>query len=170
MLWPLLFVLIFVVFAWKDMYGQADGFLDRCAATFFFGIFASIVFFFGIGFASVIGLAVPKHWTGPETTGLVSLRGSDGLSGQFYLGTGSIDTTQHYFFYEAVGLGYRPRKIEIEGNVTVFEDEERKVGELKTYTYQFVNPNLLLVGLDYPTKKYEFFIPRGSIKRDFMLQ
>jgi len=100
---------------------------------------------------------------------LVSLRNSDGISGNFFLGTGSIGTTQYYFFHKEAGRGYRPGKVEVADNVVVFE-EKRQNGELRAYTYQFVNPSLRWVAKDRKSQKYEFVIPEGSLKKNFVLQ
>ena len=164
-----LFALLFVIFAWRSIYNSVSDFLDYCCLTFSFVVFTAIAFGVGLGFASLIGLAVPKHWTGPETTKLVSLRDSDGISGHFFLGTGSIGTTQYYFFYKEAGQGYQPGKVTVTGNVMVFE-EKRQGGELKAYTYQFVNPSLGWIAMDWQSQKYEFVIPDGSLKKNFVLR
>ena len=169
MIWPFLFALLFVIFAWRSIYDMASGFLEYCFSTLFLVVFTAMAFGVGLGFASLIGLAVPKHWTGPDTAKLVSLRDGDGISGHFFLGTGSIGTTQYYFFYKEAGQGYQPGKVTVTGNVMVFE-EKRQGGELKAYTYQFVNPSLGWVAIDWQSQKYEFVIPEGSLKKNFVLQ
>ena len=169
MIWPFLFVVLFVIFAWRSIYDKADDFLEHCFSTFFLVILTAVVFGVGVGFASLIGLAVPKHWTGPETAQLVSLRDSDGISGHFFLGTGSIGTTQYYFFYEEVGQGYQPGKVAVTEKVMVFEEKQQN-GELKVYTRRFVNPWLRWVALHWQGQKYEFVIPAGSLKKNFILQ
>lgn len=168
MIWPFLFAPLFVIFAWESIYEMVDGFLDHCFAIFFMVIFTAMAFSVGFCFALLFGLAVPKHWTGPETTQLVNLRNGDGISGNFFIGTGSIQTTQYYFFKEA-GQGYQPSKIEVADNVTIFE-EERQDGELKVYTYQFVNPSLRWIAAEWQSRKYEFVIPKGSLMKNFILQ
>ncbi len=105
MIWPFLSALLFVIFAWSSMYNIAFNFLMYCFSTILFVIFTAVAFGVGLGFASLIGLAVPKHWTGPERAKLVSLRDGDGISGAFFLGTGSIGTTQYYFFYKDAERG-----------------------------------------------------------------
>ena len=169
MIWPFLFALLFVIFAWRSIYDKASDFLDYCFSTFFLVVFTAMAFGVGLGFASLIGLAVPKHWTGPDTAKLVSLRDGDGISGHFFLGTGSIGTTQYYFFYKEAGQGYQPGKVTVTGNVMVFE-EKRQGGELKAYTYQFVNSSFGWIAMDWQSQKYEFVIPEGSLKKNFVLQ
>jgi len=169
MIWPFLFVLLFVIFAWRSNYEFAVDFSDYVVDTLFLGLLSALVFGLGIGFSSLMGLAVSKHWTESETTQLVSLRNSDSISGNFFIGTGSIGTTQYYFFYKEAGQGYQPGKVAIKDNVVVFE-EKRQNGELKVYTYQFVNPSLGWIAMDCQNQKYEFIIPEGSLKKNFVLQ
>ncbi len=168
MIWPFLFALLIVILIWKK-FGcslEENEFLDY----FWLVVFAVIAFIVGILFASIIGAAVPKHWIEPKTTKLVSLRDSNSISGHFFLGTGSIETTQYYFFYKEAGQGgYQQGKVAVADNVIVFE-EKRQNGELKTYTYEFVNPFFRFVAIYYPSQKYEFFIPEGSLKKNFVLQ
>jgi hypothetical protein len=148
---------------------MATDFFDYFLETFLFVVFSVLVFGIGIGFSSLVGIAIPKHWTEPETVQLVSLRNSDGISGHFFLGTGSINTTQYYFFYKEVGKGYQPGKVKVADNVMVFE-EKRQNGQLKIYTYQFANASLRWVAMDWPIHKYEFIIPERSLKKNFVLQ
>ena len=169
MIWPFLFALLFVIFAWRSIYDMASDFLEYCFETFTLVILTTVAFGVGLGFASLIGLAMPKHWTGPETAKLVSLRNGDGISGHFFLGTGSIGTTQYYFFYKEAEQGYQPGKVAVADNVMVFE-EKRQSGDLKAYTYQFVNPSLRWIAMDWQSQKYEFVIPEGSLKKNFVLQ
>ena len=169
MIWPFLFVLFFIVFTYGSMYQMAHSFLDYFMGTLFLGVLSALVSGFGIGFSSLVGLVVSKHWTGPETAQLVSLRDSEGISGHFFLGTGSIGTTQYYFFYKEMGQGYQPGKVAIADNVMIFE-EKRQNGKLKAYTYEFVNPSFRWVAMDWRSKRYEFVIPEGSLKKNFVLQ
>ena len=78
-------------------------------------------------------------------------------------------TTQYYFYYKEAGRGYQPGRVEVADNVTVFE-EKRQAGELKVYTSKFVNPSLEWVALNVEHHKYEFIIPEGSLKKNFVLQ
>src|SRR3990167_4853279 len=167
MLWPLIFALVIVNFAWRPLYGSSYDFLEYFFSSIFLGFFATIGLAVGLAFALLVGLAVPKHWTAGEVIKLVSLRSSDGINGNFFLGTGSIGTTQYYFYYKEAGRGYQPGKVEVADNVMVFE-EKRQGGDLKAYTYQFVNPSLGCIAMDWQSQKYEFVIPDGSLKKNFV--
>ena len=169
MIWPFLFVLLFVIFTWRSIYQIADDFLGYFISTWLLVVLSIVMFGLGIGLSSLAGLAIPKHWTGPETVQLVSLRDNEGISGHFFLGTGSIGTTQYYFFYKEVEHGYQPGKVAVTDNVMVFEGK-RQNSELKVYTYQFVNPSLGWIAMNWQSQKYEFMIPEGSLKKNFVLQ
>ena len=170
MVWPFVFVLIFIIFSWRNFYDNlVNDFLEYCMTTLTLAFFAALAFALGILLALAIGLVVPSQWAGPETTNLVSLRNSDGISGHFFLGTGSIGNTQYYFFYKEAGQGYKPGKVEVANNVIVFEDK-REDGQLKTYTRQFINPLFKWIAIDRLKHRYEFIIPEGSLKKNFSLQ
>jgi hypothetical protein len=51
----------------------------------------------------------------------------------------------------------------------VFEGK-RQDGELKVYTYEFVNPSFKWIAINWLRQKYAFVIPEGSIKMNFELQ
>ena len=169
MLWPLIFALVIVIFAWRPLYEDSFGFLEYLLSTMFLAMLAIAGLVAGIAVALIVGAAVPKHWTEGETIKLVSLRSGDSVSGSFFLGTGSIGTTQYYFYYKEAGRGYQPGRVEVADNVTIFE-EKRQAGELKVYTSKFVNPSLEWVALNVEHHKYEFIIPEGSLKKNFVLQ
>ena len=167
MIWLFIFPLLYGIFAWRSICEIVNEFLEFSPIPLV--VITAVVFGVGIGFASLIGLAMPKHWTGPETTKLVSLRDGDGINGHFFLETGGIGTTQYYFFYKKAGQGYQLGKVAVADNVMVFK-EKRQGGELKVYTYQFVNPSFRWIAMDWQSQKYEFVIPEGSLKKNFVLQ
>lgn len=170
MIWPIGFAIAFVILTYQEFYRYAHSFLDYFMGSMLLGIIALMAFGIGFGLAFLVGLVVPKRWLDPNKTKLISLRSGDGVSGQFFLGTGHIDSVQYYFFYEDAGNGgYRPGKIPADDNVVVFEDS-RTDGELKTYQYRFSNSLLNWIAFDTGDTRYEFFIPNGSLKKGFVLQ
>lgn len=169
MLWAISSVILFVVFAWKDIYKYSDEFLEYAFFTFFLTFFAAIAFAVGLAIASLIGCAIRKKWHDSETAELVSLRDGNGMSGHFFLGTGSIGAQQYYFFYKKIGEGYQPGKVEVANNVMVYE-QERQSGQMKTYIRDFSNPAWNLLAICWTTERYEFIIQSGSLKKNFVLQ
>lgn len=167
MIWPIIFVLLFIIFTWRSIYDTACEFIEYFMYTLLFILFSIFVFGMGIGVSLLVGIAIPKQWREVETVQLISLRDSEGLSGSFFLGSGKIGTTPYYFFYKKVGNGYQLGKVAVDDNVIVFE-EKREDGQLKVYTRKFTNPSLRWIALTWPSHKHEFVIPEGSIKRNFL--
>ena len=133
-----------------------------------FGLFSSLIA------GLIVESIIPKQWVEVETIELISLRDSENISGRHFLGTGSIGTKQYYFFYKKAGKGYQPGKIEVDDNIIIFE-ENRTNGEIKKYKEKFIDsPRYrswrLISFMTMPrNEKYEFFIPEGSLKKDFTL-
>ncbi|KKU89537.1 MAG: hypothetical protein UY20_C0009G0003 [Candidatus Yanofskybacteria bacterium GW2011_GWA1_48_10] len=63
MIWPYLFVLLFVIFASRSVYDLAgvEEFFDYFLGTLLLGTLSALVFCLGIGFGSLVGLTVSKH-------------------------------------------------------------------------------------------------------------
>ncbi len=134
------------------------------------GILGSII---GAAIAFVLGIFVPKPKGNQETktTRLASLRSSGGIQGSFFLGSGSIESQQYYRYYEDSGDGgYTPCQLQIDSNVTVYE-EDRKDAELvvtwTAYDNRFID-GFVIQNLDSNTR-YAFHVPRGSILQEFVL-
>lgn len=135
----------------------------------------AIAVFVGIFLAVGVGGLAPKVWTEVGSSKLVSLREESQVKGQFFLGSGSINSRPYFFYYEELGTGgYRPGELPRSPNVIIFE-EDRQGGELKVYTPAFRDSFMELVaisarGLDSEGLRHEFRIPRGSIRKDFVLR
>lgn len=169
MIWAFAFALIFVVFAWRDIYDMASGFLDYVMDTLFFCLLTALIFAVGIGFGFIVGTAFPKDWIPSPQARLVSLRNADGVNGTFFLGTGSIGTDQYYFYYKEVEGGYQPGKVLVANNVTVHE-ENRQDALMQRYVWQFTSSTYEWFGFTWPHEKYDFYIPQGTLKKNFVLQ
>ena len=175
MLWPLIFAVLAAILGWKECFGftaTLGGYFQYIAGAFYLFVIAFIGLLIGALFAAFIGVFIPKRWKYTETIKLVSLRNSEGAQGRFFLGTGTIDHTQYYFYYQQVeGGGYKPGRLEIDDNIVVYEEKAREDGELKIYEKQFLHLHemLTLIAMFCSGDKHEFFIPEGSIKKDFKL-
>lgn len=163
-------LLVFFWFAVPELYGNLydPGFMELFMTTFALGLFSFIVLVIGSFIAFVLGACFPKYWKLVGTETLVSLRNQTGVSGSFFLGTGTVDSEDYYYYYVgSAEKGYQPSKIEVDGNVTIFE-EERADGELKTFSHEFTSDIFSLFGISIG-KRYEFRIPKGSLVQNFEL-
>jgi hypothetical protein len=101
---------------------------------------------------------------------LASLRGSDSLSGSFFLGCGSIGTTPHYVYYQCTkdgGYEYARKRADT-GDAFVYE-EDRTDGILEVVTYRppaWMRGWLVFWEVNHV---WNFHIPKGSIQRSFSL-
>lgn len=168
MIWMILLMVVGAVLGWTN-------FNDRVTITQRIS-HAVMIGSLGLVFGSLVGMFAgsffQKQWTLNEEARLVTLRTTDGLQGTFFLASGSIGDAQYYFFYKEVeGGGYKPDKILVADNVTIYE-EDREDGMVKVYRYGIVNPPRWFIVAPNSTiqrVKYEFHIPRGAIKRNFIL-
>ena len=114
MLWPITTASLFVYFAWSEIFRNSWRFMDLMFSCLFLTFGTALAALVGVGIAALIGLFIPKTWYGPESTELVSLRGSDGTSGTFFLGSGAIQAEhfchvvlerQKILFFQQVSIG-----------------------------------------------------------------
>ena len=172
MIWPIGFGIAFILLAFGNFYcgyHTPKIFMDYVVATMLFFFFTLLAVCLGIGLGYLIGFLFPRKRVHLWDTELVSLRNSDGPHGRFFLGTGSIGSTEYYFYYKKVGEGFQPGKIEVDDNVTVFEDK-RDGGLLRIYETRFASSLLWILGLMSSERSFEIIIPNGSLKQNFVLQ
>ena len=164
------FIAFVLVFMMPEVYGEMHNpdFIELFMMTLLLGLLTLASIMLGSGIAFIVGACFPKHWKLAGTDTLVSLRNQAGVSGSFYLGTGTVDSHDYYYYYVgSAEEGYQPRRIKVDENVTIFE-EERTDGELKTFSREFKSDIYSLFGLTAGTR-YEFRIPKGSLKQHFLL-
>lgn len=176
MIWPLIFVLLAVLFTYKTLYKVAYGFLDHLLVTIACIAFAGIALIGGIAFAFVVGFAMPKYWTGPETEQVSNLRIGDLFTSDGGTFTGAwifvpSGSTKPYYLYNAQNEeGQRPGSIAITENVT-FVEEERSDSELRVYKYKFMHAYFQLFALnwdDWNGHKYVFAVPKGTLEKNIL--
>ena len=163
MLLPIILTAIFLCFSYRAKKKGYNCDFGECVILSFMGIPL------GLLLALLVGLFLPTDWSETETAKLVSLRdGGNVTTGSFFLGTGSIESEQYYFFYRSVGEGYVVDKIR--ASETVIFEQKRYNGELKSYNKEFVKPWYWLLGIIRSGKKYEVLIPEGSLKKKFFIE
>ncbi len=143
--------------------------MDYVFATWFISLFAALVGAASVIPAFIMGLFPKREWRLTAGVTLVSLRGQSGVRGNFFLGTGASRALSTTSTTRRWGEGYRPGKIPIDDNVTVFE-EDRQDGELIEFKERFTHRWWKVVALEFAATKYEIRIPQGSLLRDFELK
>ena len=169
MIWMIFFATMGLIGTSRWMGEECDGFV-----SWFFGIltivfFTCVMFAVGVIPALIIGNIPDKYWEETDKIELLSLRNVNGVSGHFFLGSGSIQSEQYYFFHKKSGDSYQPGTVRADNNVFVHESE-RQDGAAKVYERKFINQRHTWYALCWPSEKYEFFIPNGALKRSYKLE
>jgi hypothetical protein len=117
----------------------------------------------------IIGLFFDEHYVAQETKQLAAVANSYGSSGSFFIGCGSIDQTQYYFYMEKTAEGYKPQRLEVEDNIIIKESAKESPKLIKSI-YEFNKEWAYLIAMPHGDDKYTFIIPKGSIKNNFIMQ
>lgn len=149
------------------MHGFVD-FMMSGVLSFMLTMIASLP---AIGIAFLVGSAFKARPVQVRSDKLTTIRNKDGVKGQFFLGSGILESVPYYFYYrELRGGGVSPGKIEADSGVEIFE-ENRKDATLLTFEWQF-NSNWPYI-FGFPTsaggKAFEFHVPKGTIKTGFVM-
>jgi hypothetical protein len=169
MIWAVGLGLLFFVLSIRELFvnDRTHGFLDFLGSSIATCLITAVGMFVGLVIAFIIGTQVEKQETS-ITLDLVSLRNSQGISGSFFLGTGSIGSSDYYFYNTGSEDAFRPGKVETNGNITVFQ-ENRSDGKLIVFTSSFKEEWRYWYATHFWSGRYEFHIPKGSLKSGFVL-
>lgn len=127
----------------------------------------------------MIPVFLPKKWVEDGSINLVSLREKTVSEGTFYLGNGSIAGIDYYTYYREWDGGYKKEKIiahpsdSCKTSTVIYEHPVLKTGELKLFKRVFAESWYEYFGATanaWECKKYQFHIPTGSIRKEFVLE
>jgi hypothetical protein len=168
MLW---FVLVIPAFCFivKDVWTgimKPDGFIDCMISVFFTILFTGIIAGVCAGCAALTGLLFASHPVQVSDKLLIAIRDKDGVTGEFFLGSGVIKSDQYYFYYERMeNGGFRPGRIISDSSVHVYEDAR---SDAKLIEFEWVVDNPLASLIAFPVNaggySYEFHVPKGTIR------
>ena len=158
------------------LYGLIDG------GDFFLGILGSVIGFLFANLISVLvcGLVIPmaadavgakQSIEKVEVTPLYALKDNSNLSGTFFLGSGSVDETDYYYYViREEGKGYYVQKKAINNYIYLdylnSEDCEYDEPCLVYYHNQWDNKILRFFAWS-PENWYTFYVPEGSIIENY---
>jgi hypothetical protein len=185
MIW-ILSIPFIIFFTFKDLieskfsqcyHCDGKGFLGWCFLIFVGCFISFLISWVPIGIAAFIGSFPERTGIKDKEYPLISLRERDGTSGQFYfLGSGSINDVQYYFWYRRNSGG------DISGGKTIRESDvriyETDGSEAKMITFKTEYKNrdvwrwLWIFGIDLRDRADwcpDFYIPKGSIKEGYQL-
>jgi hypothetical protein len=100
---------------------------------------------------------------------LISMRSSEGLTGSFVFGTGSIQDTSSFKFYVKNANGsFSKKSLAADDKVQIFEDQPEGVGYRQTFVSVCENvryPHWVVC--EQHTIRHELHVPKGSVVQSF---
>lgn len=170
MLIAIIFGLVTFVMGIRNLYDDVEGFFTFLLSLFTHLFLTVVLFFIGAFVSAGIGVMMPTHWEERQVY-LVTLKEGCGIDGTFILGSGQIESSQnYYYYYKSSNNGLKPGQVTSDENVTIFETSQQNNSKLKILERKLNAKSLehwLIFGSLVKKFKYEFYIPSGSIKKDF---
>lgn len=124
-----------------------------------------------VGMAALVGAFFETQPVEIEHLKLVAIRDKDGVTGQFFLGSGMIQSEQYYFYYKTNSDGsVTPDKVRAGQGVRVYE-QDRKDAELVTYEWQLIKSWAWIVAIPVNSGgwSYKFYVPKGTVRTGFTM-
>lgn len=143
------------------------------AIEWFVGAFLGA--FVGFLVAVLVGAFVysDTEWRPAPRVALVSMADGAGIEGHFFLGSGSVESTQIFTWYQQEGTNSYVRKsADAEVSTVHYLNSGRPyyVHSAKIYTTdKFMMPWGIGFGGSADEEHYDFYIPRGSIVQSYRL-
>ena len=146
-----------------DLYSYTMTFIIAIAQGALFLVGASLAIIF---FGSFFG----QHLELSNTQKLASIDFKNGISGSFFLGTGTVGDAPYYFYMINDNDAYIPKRVQIDDNIRIKESSS-ELSNIKQYEYKFNNKIWYLIALpEIFSGQYVITIPKGSIKNNFNMQ
>lgn len=133
-------------------------------------VFKSVFFSLAMGVilgtivASFIGIFFKTTDSTDTITPIVALQNKQGVQGSFFLGTGSVDSTEYYYYLAQQSGGVTLSKIDSDG-VIVYQDNQPPA--IVTFTADFVNPHAYLWAISWHESPTVIHIPKDSIIENY---
>lgn len=162
-----LVTLVVFIIAYFINRGDYDMWYSIGMATGMAGFFSLLLF--GV-FGQIYGRGLADYPAERYTT-LVNLSDGAGVSGSFFLGSGTIDTTPVYMYYAQDNKGrYRLYHVNASQSYVTYTDETPTlVIHGKEMNDKWYSLDTGFATPEYADDVYEFRVPRGSIKQNFNL-
>ncbi len=129
------------------------------------------------GLIAIVVTVVPTFWLQSQNTcvnnqkyNLISLRDSIGIQGAFFIGSGYINNTLSYFYYQQMpDGGYQANSLDM-SQAEVYQDEQ-KHPYIQSYNITFKNPllNYILIPNVVWSCQSALHIPKNSILQNYSL-
>lgn len=158
-------ICIFPIFWGKD--SDYETFIGKSIFSLFV-LFLVEMGFGLIGLITATAFPVSQELKLEKTIYLENLSDGNSMSGSFFLGCGTIDNVWNYSFYYMEPNGnIKLQSIKDDGStkINIFYTKSRP----RVNQYRWVETKPWQFGIASGNIKYEFYIPAGSVKQQFIL-
>lgn len=121
---------------------------------------------FGLGVAFLLPM---KTKTSVETYKIVCLQDNNSSSSTFFLGTGYIKGDMKYVFYYESNQEYKMKLTSVENTIIKYSDTIKCERYYKVIDESIINYFALDDNFSERSMKYIIYVPKGTIKQNFML-
>ena len=98
---------------------------------------------------------------------LVAINDGSSMSGDFFLGCGSIDEVDYYFYYYNTSDGGIKRS-EVPVKVSTIYEVDTHTPRIEIYKFEFESDSMNDWLIDSDTRTaYKIYVPKGSVRRHF---
>lgn len=162
----ILFIVIALFFTGAYVWANSDEFIEYFLGLILIVLTSALASIFGLGVALLLPMDTV---TKIDTYNIVSLKDNNNVSGDFLLGSGSINGEMKYtFYYEENGF-YKMTQIDV-NNTSIKYSNDIKVERCKEEaTESFINYFAIDNLENECNMSYIIYIPEGSIKNNYTL-
>ena len=123
--------------------------------------------FFALPFIETAEMG-PKVPNGePYKIELVALKDNNAVNGNFFLGTGTIEEDQYYFYLTKTEKGIQQRKLKNTDDVYLNYTENADTPHIIVQKCRCANPVINFLALGPTFTEYYIYVPEGSITNEF---
>jgi len=136
----------------------------RIIGAFFLSLTIGMVFLL---LFSIIVSSSTQEWSDQKHISIYSMSSGSETSGEFFLGSGSINEVGVYFYYRRSGIGYIKKHINSDGTIIVQNGSKSPRIEWRE---KIIKKNHILSNWVIPSgekSNYIIYVPENSIKRKF---
>lgn len=170
MLWFLI-VPVWGYFVFTDVMSMGGSRLDFMLCFFLSSIFTGFGALPCAGIAALLGFFFKAEPIKSGECHLAALRDKDGVSGQFFLGSGMIEAQPYFFYYKKRSDGgFQPGKVNVSSRVRIYE-EDRDDALMVEWTWELTKPWAYLVAFPHNTGGWvcDFRVPKGTIRSGYSI-
>ena len=137
--------------------------ITGCIGGFIVGIVVGL-----IG-ASIVQATVDTVWRNTQDFELKQLQLDRAQEGSFFLGCGSVGGDDYYYYYIKYANGLIQLKRHGVSNCFIFESNQTRYKLQEEFPIEKHKKRSYLFGVPSTRKRHVFYIPEGSIKKQFKL-